>query len=67
MTHRFEIVGDTKVAVFNSHVDNQKIAYTIASYRTSKKNDEPFGVMNMNTVVEHFIEWKNQLPRVEVN
>lgn len=65
MTHRFELVGDTKVAVFDGHVDNEMIAHTIAAYRTQKKNDEPFGLMNLNTVVEHFLDWKLQLPRVE--
>lgn len=40
MTHRFELVGDTKVAVFDGHVDNEMIAHTIAAYRTQKVGTE---------------------------
>uniref|UniRef100_A0AC34GG39 Orn/DAP/Arg decarboxylase 2 N-terminal domain-containing protein n=1 Tax=Panagrolaimus sp. ES5 TaxID=591445 RepID=A0AC34GG39_9BILA len=65
MSHYFEIIGNSKVAVFKTAIDNEIVAKTIASFKDAKLNDEPFLVVNLTTLVTKFQQWQKELPRVK--
>uniref|UniRef100_A0A914CPH5 ornithine decarboxylase n=1 Tax=Acrobeloides nanus TaxID=290746 RepID=A0A914CPH5_9BILA len=65
MNYRFERIGGSKVAVFDRNVDNVTMAKIIAENGTKNNIDEAFGLMNLNTVVKYFNDWKSLLPRIE--
>jgi ornithine decarboxylase len=65
MAHYFEIIGNSKVAVFKAPIDNEIVSKTIASFKDSKQNDEPFLVVNLTTLVNKFQQWQKELPRVK--
>ena len=65
MASYFELIGDSKVAVFKEAIDNKIVAQTIAALKDSKCNDEPFLVLNLTTLVAKFQQWKRELPRVK--
>uniref|UniRef100_A0A0N4Z4Q2 ornithine decarboxylase n=1 Tax=Parastrongyloides trichosuri TaxID=131310 RepID=A0A0N4Z4Q2_PARTI len=61
----FEVLTDKKIAVFNEEVDNLKIAQQIAVSKRIHDDDEPFIVMNLDTVIKKYTEFKKLLPRVK--
>jgi hypothetical protein len=62
MAHYFEIIGNSKVAVFKTPIDNEIVSKTIASFKDSKQNDEPFLVVNLTTLVNKFQQWQKKTP-----
>uniref|UniRef100_A0AC34F7L3 Ornithine decarboxylase n=1 Tax=Panagrolaimus sp. ES5 TaxID=591445 RepID=A0AC34F7L3_9BILA len=65
MAHYFEIIGNSKIAVFKTAIDNEIVAKTIASFKDAILNDEPFLVVNLTTLVTKFQQWQKELPRVK--
>uniref|UniRef100_A0A0K0EJD3 ornithine decarboxylase n=1 Tax=Strongyloides stercoralis TaxID=6248 RepID=A0A0K0EJD3_STRER len=61
----FEILTDKKIAVYNGDVDNLKIAQKIASTKNTQNDDSPFIVMNLDTVIRKYEEFRQLLPRVK--
>lgn len=61
----FEILTDKKVAVHNGEVDNLKISQKIATSKNIKNDDSPFVVMNLDTIIEKFNQFRQLLPRVK--
>lgn len=61
----FEILTDKKIAVYSGEVDNLKIAQKIASSKNTKNDDNPFIVMNLDTIIRKYNEFRQLLPRVK--
>lgn len=65
---RVEVLnGGNKVTVTEHTVDSLHMARQLALAKELKKDDEPFAVLNLNTLLARFIEWKTKLPRVQVS
>lgn len=61
----FEVLTDKKIAVYDGEVDNLKISQKIAASKNIKNDDSPFVVMNLDTVIKKFNEFRQLLPRVK--
>ncbi|KAI1707418.1 pyridoxal-dependent decarboxylase, pyridoxal binding domain-containing protein [Ditylenchus destructor] len=62
---RFELIGDTKVAITECAVDTRALAQKMAQIKDTKESDDAFFVINLTTVVERMLEWRDKLPRVQ--
>lgn len=60
-----EVIGDSKVGVFDSPIDAHAIACEIANIRSFQDNDDSFMIVNLDKLLERFALWKANLPQVE--
>ncbi|KAE9552101.1 hypothetical protein FO519_004681 [Halicephalobus sp. NKZ332] len=64
MVEYFEILNEEKIGVFQQRVGNKTVCQRIAKIKNEKNEDEPFLVLNLSFLIDKYLQWKRELPRV---
>ena len=65
MVDYFEVINEQKIGVFHQQIQNKAVCQKIAEIKNQKNEDDPFLVLNLSFLIEKYIQWKRELPRVK--
>ncbi|KAI6190964.1 hypothetical protein M3Y97_00175800 [Aphelenchoides bicaudatus] len=65
MASKFHVIANKKVELFDGPIDSMSYAQILAKRMQKKAIDESFAVMNLDTLLERFLQWTQLMPRVQ--
>ncbi|KAE9549945.1 hypothetical protein FO519_006840 [Halicephalobus sp. NKZ332] len=65
MADYFEIFNEKKIGVFRQRIDNKTASQRIAKIKNKNNDDDSFMILNLSSVIDKYIKWKKELPRVK--